>query len=190
MPSRPHVQEILSYWYLAVEVDCKVYIFPAILSTAKMFPKVIIPIYVPTSNGWKRLLHYMSSNMWYYLIFIFSSVMSKKWYPTVICIFISLITSEIGYLFIRLWAICVFIHSVRVPLMCRALLVSPTSLKFLYLLIAHIFICVVFFFQKNSSYAVETSFVGYMFCKYCFQVYGLPFYSMVFFDEQKLLTLI
>lgn len=63
--------------------------------------------------------------------------------------------------------------------------ISPTSLKFLYLLIAHIFT------GLFSLYAVGTSFVvGYMFCKYCFQVYGLSFYFMVFFDEQKLLTLI
>lgn len=109
------------------------------------------------------------------LFWFFCSIVSMKWYPIVIFFFISLITGEVGYLFICLWANCVFMHStytVGVPPMCRALLGSllhfeisvPTDCPF--------FPLGVFLFQKiNSLYALETSFVGYRFCKYCASTY-------------------
>lgn len=151
-----------------------------------MCPKVIASVYVPMSTGWKCCcIHHMSSNTWYYLILIFSSIVNMMWYPIVIFIFISLITNGVGYLFICLWANCVFMHSTKavwIPPMCQALLGS----LFLFFEISLPIDCPFFplgcYPFSKKFYALEWSFVGYMFCKYCLCVYVLPFYSMVFFD--------
>lgn len=94
----------------------------------KCFPKWLLLFMFPWAMDEKcYCIHHMSSNTWYYFILIFSSIVSMKWYPIVIFIFISLITNEVGYLFICLWANCVFMHStntVWVPPICQALLGS------------------------------------------------------------------
>lgn len=49
MSSRSHAQEILLCRYLGVDLGYKVYIFSGVLSDAKMFSKVVVPVYVPTA---------------------------------------------------------------------------------------------------------------------------------------------
>lgn len=125
MSPRPHMQEILSGWYLGVHLGYKVYMFSAILSNARMFSKVVVPVSVSTCSGWKCPLYPIPFNIWW--ILVFSRVVNVKWHPIVIFIIISLIAREVGYLFMCLWAICVFIHSknsVWVPPLCQTLFVS------------------------------------------------------------------
>lgn len=81
-----------------------------------------------------------------------------------IFVFISLITSEIGYLFICLWATYVFVHStntVWVPPLCQALFGFHFYFSQISVPTDRPFFCWVVF-QRNSLCVLETSFIGYV----------------------------
>lgn len=119
---RPHMQDILSVWYLGVHLGYKVYMFSAILSNARMFSKVTVPVFVSTCNGWKV---YIVSHPLQHLM-DFSFFQGNDYEIASHCDFHFYFPhcQGVGYRFMCLWAICVFIHSantVWVPPLCQTL---------------------------------------------------------------------
>lgn len=134
------MQEILLDRFLRVDLSYKAYIFSVILSHAKMFFIVIAPIYVPTSNGRKCPSHQIPVNIWCYLIFIpvwslWNS--TPLWFSFLfpwLLVRLGIFSYDYGPLMFSFIQQILFEY---LPCAKHCLDFISTSLKYLYLLIAH-----------------------------------------------------
>ena len=79
--------------------------------TAKLFSKVTVAFYIPTSNVWEFCILHILSKTCYCLSFFFipAILVVMKW-CLVVLICISLMANDIAHLFTCLLAICIFLE--------------------------------------------------------------------------------
>ena len=87
--------------------------------TAVIFFKVVAPFRMPTSNAWRLLILHILTNTCYHLFYFIHPICVKRYF-LVVWISISLMTNDVEYLFMCLFAI--FMYSLE---------------KFLFKFIAH-----------------------------------------------------